>query len=222
MNTISLDNSFRIVASADWQRLGQQLLGCSAKDLEQARRRLRLNQSMPQIRDIGISIAPHELEAAIRIGTNAQRCAIKLLALERFWRGLTKDEASFQRNIIATFDDAVDWVADWLPHLTHEELWVLVLDGRQQLIAASAIGRGGSHGCAVTAADILRYGLQHQGSALIVIHNHPSGCSDPSEEDIAMTQTLIEACAVVGLPLLDHIIVSRNGASSLQDRLAFY
>jgi DNA repair protein RadC len=54
-------------------------------------------------------------------------------------------------------------------------------------------------------------------SAIVLIHNHPSGDPNPSEEDLRMTEALAVACEVVGLELLDHVIVARGGAASLRE-----
>ena len=58
-------------------------------------------------------------------------------------------------------------------------------------------------------------------SAIVLVHNHPSGDPTPSPEDVAMTRAVAAACDVVGVPLLDHVVVARGGASSLFERGAF-
>jgi DNA repair protein RadC len=57
--------------------------------------------------------------------------------------------------------------------------------------------------------------LRDAASAIVLVHNHPSGDPRPSVEDLGMTRALSSACKVVGLTLLDHVIVARGGASSL-------
>jgi len=73
------------------------------------------------------------------------------------------------------------------------------------------VAQGGLHGCSVTARDILRGALVQAASALVLVHNHPSGDPRPSPEDVAMTRTVVEAAEVVGTPLVDHVIVSASG-----------
>jgi len=97
----------------------------------------------------------------------------------------------------------------------HEELWVLALDGRQGLRAARRVASGGIHGLHVGVRDILRIVLKEAASAFVLVHNHPSGDPAPSNEDIAFTRSVAEAALVVGTPILDHVIIARQHASSL-------
>lgn len=92
------------------------------------------------------------------------------------------------------------------------ELMVLFfLDGRNRLIGGEIVAKGGQHGCALRARDILRSALVSGASGFVIGHNHPSGDPKPSVEDITMTTTLIAAAEAVGLPFLDHVIVARGG-----------
>jgi hypothetical protein len=98
--------------------------------------------------------------------------------------------------------------------LEEEQLWVLALDGRNRLRGLRCAARGGAHGLSVTARDILRAALSEGASAFIVVHNHPSGDHLPSAEDVWMTGQLQDAAEVVGVPLLDHVIVTADGSYS--------
>jgi len=61
--------------------------------------------------------------------------------------------------------------------------------------------------------------VREAAAALIVVHNHPSGDPEPSEEDIAVTRRLGEAGHILGIPLLDHVVVAEDGQVSLRERL---
>lgn len=104
------------------------------------------------------------------------------------------------------------WFNSRLGRLDHEEMWVLALDGRNGLRGTRRVAQGGLHGCSVTARDILRAALAYSASAVILIHNHPSGDPAPSMEDLAMTRAVAAAADVVGTPLIDHVIVTGTGA----------
>ena len=93
-----------------------------------------------------------------------------------------------------------------------EQLWVLSLDGRNGLRGVRCVARGGSHGCAVTAREILRCALGDAASAIVLAHNHPSGDPTPSAEDASMTRAVARAAEVVGVPLLDHVVVTASGS----------
>jgi DNA repair protein RadC len=105
--------------------------------------------------------------------------------------------------------------ASALHYLTDDsptELMVMFfLNGQNGITGAEIIAKGGRHGCAVTAADILRSALISNASGIIIGHNHPSGDPVPSAEDIEMTIRLMKACDTIGLTLLDHIVVARDG-----------
>jgi DNA repair protein RadC len=116
---------------------------------------------------------------------------------------------------LSSFDDVVSWARPRFASLDHEEVWMLGLDGRNALKAARRIAQGGQHGCALTTRDVLGPALRDAVSAIVLVHNHPSGDPHPSSEDVGMTRALAAACHVVGVPLLDHVIVARGGATSL-------
>ena len=109
------------------------------------------------------------------------------------------------------------WARPRLAALDHEELWVLALDGRHGLRAARRVASGGIHGLHVGARDVLRVALREAASAFILVHNHPSGDPAPSDEDVAFTRLVAEGAAVVGTPLLDHVVIARQRSSSMLD-----
>jgi DNA repair protein RadC len=107
------------------------------------------------------------------------------------------------------------WARPRLATLDHEELWALTLDGRHGLRASRRVAAGGIHGLHVAPRDVLRIAVREAASAIVLVHNHPSGDPSPSDEDIAFTHAVAEAARVVGTPLLDHVIVARRRASSM-------
>ncbi len=107
------------------------------------------------------------------------------------------------------------WAAPRLAHLDHEEVWVLCLDGRSALLCARQVGRGGVHGCALLARDVLVPVVRESASAFVLVHNHPSGDPTPSREDLEMTRALTAAADALCVPLLDHVVVARGGHRSM-------
>jgi DNA repair protein RadC len=107
------------------------------------------------------------------------------------------------------------WARPRLATIDHEELWVLALDGRHGLRAARRVASGGIHGLHVAPRDALRVAVREAASAIVLVHNHPSGDPAPSSEDVAFTHAVAQAARVVGTPLLDHVVVARRRASSL-------
>jgi DNA repair protein RadC len=108
-----------------------------------------------------------------------------------------------------------EWGRPRLATLDHEELWLLALDGHHGLRASRLVASGGIHGLHVAARDALRIALREGASAFVLVHNHPSGDPEPSREDIAFTRTVERAAAIVGTPLLDHVVIARRRATSM-------
>jgi len=100
-----------------------------------------------------------------------------------------------------------------------EVLVVLTLDGGHQVINKHVVTRGLANQCQIHPREVFRPAIQDAAVAIVCAHNHPSGELAPSEADVIATRKLAEAGKVLGIPLLDHIIVtSSNGFSSIRER----
>lgn len=121
------------------------------------------------------------------------------------------------RPTIRSSKDAYRAIAPTLVDLPHEEFWILLLNRANQVTKQVRISEGGTSGTLVDAKKVYRYALEGQASALILSHNHPSGNLKPSDADIRITRKLIEAGKVLDISVLDHIIVSERGYTSLAD-----
>ncbi len=101
--------------------------------------------------------------------------------------------------------------------LDHEVVLALALDGRNHIMQELELARGGKYGAALVPSDLFRPLLRAGASSAILIHNHPSGDPSPSPEDIAMTRAVAAVGEIVGIPIVDHVIVTRERWSSLLD-----
>jgi DNA repair protein RadC len=123
----------------------------------------------------------------------------------------SRPSARHPRAVADLFVPRIGW-------LDYEEMWVVPLDGRNGIRSTRRVAQGGLHGCSVTARDIFRAALAGAASAIVLVHNHPSGDPSPSTEDIALTKAVMAAAVVVGIPLVDHVIVTgAGGYVSLRD-----
>jgi len=153
----------------------------------------------PGLRALGLdAVGAVRLTAAVEIGRRASQ------------RLLADDD-----QVIGSFESVAAWAHPRLAPLDHEEVWLLMVDGRNRLVASRRVAQGGLHGCALTPRDVLRPAVRESASAIVLVHNHPSGDPSPSPEDVAMTRAVSKAGEVVAIPLLDHVIVARGGATSL-------
>jgi DNA repair protein RadC len=101
-----------------------------------------------------------------------------------------------------------------LAALAHEEMWVVCLDGKNQVRAARRVAQGGLHSCTVMPRDILRAALYEAATAMVLVHNHPGDDPLPSVEDLAMTRRIADAGSTIGVPLVDHVILTPSGKYS--------
>jgi DNA repair protein RadC len=99
-----------------------------------------------------------------------------------------------------------------LASLPHEEMWVLSLDGRNQLRGTRQVARGGVHRLVVSPRDILSAAIADSASTFVLVHNHPSGDPTPSPDDVTMTRMTAAAAEVMGIPMVDHIVLAADGS----------
>jgi DNA repair protein RadC len=118
-----------------------------------------------------------------------------------------------------TSADAAAWAQPKLGALDHEEMWIIALDGKNRIQGSRRVAQGGLHSCSVLPRDILRAALAEAATSMLLVHNHPGGDPTPSHDDVATTRSLMTAAAVVGVPLIDHLILTPTGAyCSMLDR----
>lgn len=158
-------------------------------------------------------------DIALRAGVRSDR-ALAVSAAVELGRRVSAALSELRRESFGSFREVERWAKPRLAHLEHEEVWLLCLDGRNGLKSARRVAQGGAHGCALTPRDVLTPALRDAASAIVLVHNHPSGDPTPSPEDVHMTRAVAEACEVVGVPLLDHVVVAKCGAESVFDGLA--
>jgi DNA repair protein RadC len=101
--------------------------------------------------------------------------------------------------------------------LKREQFRGLYLDNRQRLVADEIISIGTLTSAILHPREVFRPALTHRAVSVILVHNHPSGKSEPSVEDIEMTRQIYEAGRILGIELLDHVIVGTEGWFSMKN-----
>lgn len=165
-----------------------------------------------------LRVSPHGLASRRGIGPVK---AVRMIAAFELGRRAQVHARATPSARLHGYTEVVEWAHPRLALLDHEEVWLLALDARNSLKSSRRIAQGGAHGCALTTRDVLGPALRDAASAIVLVHNHPSGDPSPSTEDINMTRALASACEIVGVPLVDHVVVARDGASSLFELGAF-
>ncbi|WP_431275499.1 RadC family protein [Variovorax ureilyticus] len=100
----------------------------------------------------------------------------------------------------------------------HEVFAALFLDARHRLIAMEELFRGTLTQTSVYPREVVARSLHHRAAAVVLAHNHPSGCTEPSRADELLTQTLKNALAVIDVRVLDHMVVGRGHTLSMAER----
>ncbi len=128
-----------------------------------------------------------------------------------------KESVSPGRPRITNSIDVVEIMKQDLMDLNHEEFWIIILNRANYVLRKNKISSGGISGTVADPKLIFKSALDHSGSSIILVHNHPSGNLQPSQADISLTKTLKEAGKFLEIPVLDHIIVSDNSYFSFAD-----
>jgi DNA repair protein RadC len=120
------------------------------------------------------------------------------------------------RPVIGAWAQLLDYCHSALAREPIEQFRVLFLDRKNVLIADERQNRGTVDHTPVYPREIVKRALELNASALIVVHNHPSGDPTPSQADIAMTREIQRAAAAIGITLHDHLVIGRAGHASFK------
>lgn len=121
-----------------------------------------------------------------------------------------------QKPVLGSWQALLDYLTIDMAHLTVERVRVLYLNTQNRLVLDEHVGDGSIDEAAIHPREIIRQALDIGASALILVHNHPSGNPDPSRADIQITNRIAEAGRLLGIVVHDHIIIGREGHTSLK------
>ncbi len=122
------------------------------------------------------------------------------------------------RDVIDSWDRLVDYCTAAMAHEPVEQLRLLFLDRKNVLIADEIQQQGTVDHTPLYTREVVKRALDLGASALIIVHNHPSGDATPSQGDIRMTKELREALEKIGIALHDHLVIGRHGHESFRAR----
>ena len=121
-----------------------------------------------------------------------------------------------KRPVLSSWGNVLDYCRTAMAFSDKEEFRLLFLDKRNQLIADEVQQRGTVDHTPVYPREVVKRALELSATALILVHNHPSGDPTPSRADIQMTQAIIDVAKPLGIAVHDHIIVGKEGHASLK------
>jgi len=132
-------------------------------------------------------------------------------AATRLARGEVK-----RRAVLSSWTSVLDYCRSAMAFGEREEFRVLFLDKRNQLIADEVQQTGTVDHTPVYPREVVKRALELSATALVLVHNHPSGDPTPSRADVQMTKQIVEVAKPVGIEIHDHIIVGKEGHASLK------
>ncbi len=155
---------------------------------------------------------PGALQAVPGIGrTSAAALKSVALAARRMARSAVLDKP-----ILGSWQALLDYLTIDMANLTVERVRVLYLNSQNRLIQDHHVGDGSIDEAAIHPREVIRRGLDLGATALILVHNHPSGNPEPSRADIQITNRIAEAGRLLGIVVHDHVIIGRGGHVSLR------
>lgn len=181
--------------------------GASAVDL--ARAILKKFGSLRKLDSVSVA----EFQSVDGVGV-AKAAQIKA-ALEIGKRFLK--EKTNPKKKIKTVEDVVNYFQPYLRDLKKEIFKALLLDGRNKILSDVTISEGSLSKSVVHPREAVKEAIKESAAAVIFVHNHPSGDPNPTEDDIEITKELIEACRLMKIRVLDHIIIGDNSYISFVD-----
>jgi DNA repair protein RadC len=157
--------------------------------------------------------APENLLREIDGVGDASITQLKLLAAAagRIAKGEIKRSVA-----LSSWDDVISYCRTGMAFADKEQFRILFLDKRNQLIADEVQQTGTVDHTPVYPREVIKRALELSATALILVHNHPSGDPTPSQADIQMTKAIVDIATPLGISVHDHIIVGKRGHASLK------
>lgn len=144
--------------------------------------------------------------------------AIQLQAAFVLGQRLTQQLQAEDRPTVTSPDDVWRLVGPEMALLEQEELRLVLLNTRNEVLRLQLLYRGSVNTAQVRVAEIMRAAIRENATAVVLVHNHPSGDPSPSEQDVGMTRQVFDAGRLLDIQVLDHIIIAQRGPFSMKER----
>lgn len=133
---------------------------------------------------------------------------------------MVKDSSSRYEGKMTSPDEVTRWanMALNMGVLAEEEFWIICLDTKNNVCGVHMISKGNLNSSIVHPREVFKRALINNAASIIAIHNHPSGDPKPSQADIEITKRLKDAGELMGMPLMDHVIITDSSHCSLKER----
>ncbi len=178
------------------------------------RKKVNLNETLPLIPED----APAPTQEAQAV-LEALRSNLNLLGeLAMRYEVSTRPEGPENPPSIGSASDVYHLLGPEMSKLAQEQLRVLLMDIRNNVLGQRVVYQGNVNSSVVRAAEVLRHAVLEAVPAIIICHNHPSRSPDPSPEDVHITRKLKQAAKLLDIELLDHIVIGGKRFVSLKEK----
>lgn len=161
------------------------------------------------------SLLAADAEAIARVGDISEGAAAALKIAQAAALRLLQSEVK-DRPVLGSWQALLDYLHADMAHNPVERVRVLYLNSRNMLIRDEQMSEGSVDEAAVYVREIIRRALDYHATALILVHNHPSGDPQPSAQDIKLTRDIVEAGRHLKIGVHDHVIIGTRGHSSMR------
>lgn len=144
--------------------------------------------------------------------------AVTLLAAFELSRRIQVQSRWFSDKRITSPQDVADIFIPMLRDEIKENFIVVCLNSANKIIRYVTVSVGNLNSSVVHPREIFKAAIENDSASIILIHNHPSGNPEPSNEDISITKKVVESGKIMDIPVFDHIIVAGNGFTSFVEK----
>ena len=163
-------------------------------------------------------LASKTLSDLMKISGIGKDKAVTLLAAFELSRRIQSQSKWLSDKKVTTPQDVADIFIPLLRDEVKEKFLLICLNSANKIIAYEIISVGNLNSSVVHPREVFKAAIDHRSASIILLHNHPSGNPEPSNEDIAITKKIVESGIILDIPVFDHIIIAGNLFTSFVER----
>jgi DNA repair protein RadC len=156
-----------------------------------------------------------DAEAIVRVGDVSEGAAAAIKIAQATALRLLESKVADQP-VLGSWQALLDYLRADMGALAIERVRILYLNARNMLIRNEPMSEGSVDEAAVYVREVIRRALEYHATAVILVHNHPSGDPQPSQQDIRLTREIVEAARPLGIAVHDHVIVGARTCASMR------
>ena len=153
----------------------------------------------------------------MRVRGVGKRIAARIRAARDLGRRFWATERHAPKLYLSGPDDVAELLLQEMSGLDREHFRAILLDTKNRILGLRTISIGSLNSSVVHAREVFKAAVSESAQAIVLVHNHPSGLPEPSREDLAVTDRLVEAGRILGIEILDHVVLGTQGFVSLKE-----